>query len=252
MASIRTIKSSLPAGVTAFSTERSTAGAAATAYDAFNCCHYVGDDEAHVERYRRLLADRLGVGVDRLVIPRQTHSLNVAVIADEIPSALDDVDALVTDRTDVALCINTADCVPVVLYDPRARIVGVAHSGWRGTVGGICRQTVRAMETLGAAAADIHAWIGPSICPDCFEVGEEVACRFDPSVVIRRPDWRRPHVDLRGAVIATLTDAGLDPSAITCSGVCSCCNPDRFFSARVHGIASGRTLTVAKLDDISR
>lgn len=249
MVSIKTINSGLPLPAIAFSTERGVAGTAAGPYAGFNCCHYVGDDQVHVAECRRQLAGMLGIGVDRLVIPRQTHSLNVAVI-DSLPAGeLDDVDALVTRLEGVALCINTADCVPVVLCDPEARVIGVAHSGWRGTVGGIAAATLEAMETLGAEASRVKAWIGPSICVDCFEVGEEVAARFAPRFVARRHEWPRPHVDLQSAVAATLEEAGVSRQSITHAVECSRCNPTRLFSARKEGIASGRTLTVAMLSN---
>ncbi|MDE6264561.1 MAG: peptidoglycan editing factor PgeF [Paramuribaculum sp.] len=228
-------------GITAFSTLRDT-DSPHLPYSGFSTCTYTGDDPAHCKACRNELAHYLGISADNIVFPRQTHSLNVAVVID--PAApLQDTDALVTDRSGIALGIHTADCVPVVLADPKAGIIGAAHSGWRGAAGNIAALTVQKMQSLGANPADIHAAMGPCICQECFEVGEEVAARFERfGAVIRTPG--KPHVDLPKAVATSLVEAGVPQQNIAMPCGCSRCDFQRFFSARRLGVQSGRTLTL--------
>ncbi|MDE7389199.1 MAG: polyphenol oxidase family protein, partial [Muribaculaceae bacterium] len=123
----------------------------------FNLCHYApGSDLAEVERCRHELAVRFGVGDDRLFVPTQTHSARVAMPGDD----LDGADAIVTDRRRHALVINTADCLPLLLADPEAGVIGAAHCGWRGTVAGIAVRTLERMISLGASADRICVAMG--------------------------------------------------------------------------------------------
>lgn len=216
-------------------------------YSGFNACHYVGDDPTHVAACRNQLAAMLGIAPDRLVVPRQTHSARVEIITE--PTAdLEGVDALVTDRPGIALCINTADCVPVVLADTEAGVIGAAHSGWRGTIASIAALTVETMVSLGADPGRIRAAMGPCICGRCYEVGEEVVLQFikkygDESDQMVRPSGRY-HIDLPQAVRLTLLHAGLKREHIALPAECSLHTPDgRWPSARRLGIASPRTLT---------
>lgn len=240
-------------GALAFSSRRGCSDPS-DPYDGLNACHYVGDNPDSVAKARRTVAEAVGLPPEALIIPRQTHSLNIAVITESGPYDLsfDDIDGLVTDRHDIALCVNTADCVPVLLCDPVARVCAAVHSGWRGTVGRIVARAVEAMGSLGAVPAHIHAAMGPAICAGCFEVGVEVADRFRqefpfvPAIVIER-DGSKPHVDLAEAIRATLIDAGLPTGNIAMPPACSRCNPDQYFSARRLGVNSGRTLSVVRL-----
>ena len=220
-------------------------------YSGFNSCHYVGDDPAHVGTCRRELAAVLGITPDRLVIPRQTHSARVEIVTDA-SADLEGVDALVTDRPGIALCINTADCVPVVLADPDAGVIGAAHSGWRGTVASIAAITVEAMMSLGAHPERIRAAMGPCICGRCYNVGEDVAHQFIEKYGKESDQMVRPngqyHIDLPQAVRLTLLHAGLKPEHISLPAECSHHTPaGRWPSARRLGIASPRTLTAILL-----
>ena len=229
----------LAAGVVAFSTQRGCCNPS-DPYDGFNACSYTGDDPAHIEACRH----RLGMPY---VMPRPTHSLNVAIVSS--PCEPVDVDAIVTSERRLALCINTADCVPVVLADPEAGVIAAVHSGWKGTVGRITARAVDAMVAIGAVPSRIHAAMGPCICRGCFEVGHEVAALFrdaslSDAVVDLTP---KPHVDLPAAVAMTLAECGVSPDAVAMPCGCSRCRPDRWFSARKLGVNSGRTLTVVYL-----
>ncbi|MCM1293565.1 MAG: polyphenol oxidase family protein [Bacteroides sp.] len=234
--------------VVAFSTLRSATDID-NPYDGFSICNYTGDTAEHIDACRRALCARLDIADDHLIVPRQTHSCNVAVIDRFNFHSIDlnSVDALVTAESGTALCINTADCVPLVMADSDAGVIAVAHSGWRGTVGSIAASTINAMVSCGASLDRIHVAMGPSICCDCFEVGEEVARIFRDSFPKDTVDdsHDKPHVDLKKAIKSTLILSGIAPDRIHISYACSRCLSDIYFSARRSGIASGRTLTVA-------
>ncbi len=211
---------------------------AGDAYGGLNVCHYVGDAPEHVAWSRQKLCAELGIRPESLIVPRQTHSTNVKVIESLPTGDLEGVDALVTRLHGVAIGVSTADCVPVLLADEEAGIIGAAHAGWRGAVGGIVQNTVAVMVELGASTARMRAWLGPCICQDCFEVGEEVACQFPEEFVDRSK--AKPHVDLPGYVISQLVNCGLHKHNISGPRGCTRCNPALYFSARRLGIASGR------------
>jgi len=222
-------------------------------YAGFNICHYTGDDTQHINECRSQLCSHLDINAEQLIIPRQTHSTNIAVI-DSLPynpDMLIDVDALVTNLKGVALTINTADCVPILLVEENAGVIAAAHSGWRGTYGNIAGKTVQKMVELGASPLRIKAFIGPSICWECFEVGDDVVRKFREifgyNLDILKFKHFRSHIDLQEACRQQLVKAGVVNSNITLSGICSHCNPKQYFTARTHGIKSGRTASVIML-----
>ena len=239
-------------GAVAFSTLRGCE-APVNPYDGFSVCDYTGDDPAHVDSCRYTVADMLDLdSAELLILPRQTHTANVAIVErSDAGLPLPDIDALVTADTTIAIGVNTADCVPVVLSDPGVGVIAVVHSGWRGTVARITANAVEKMMTLGAKPVNIHAAMGPSICTDCFEVGNEVVQAFRQTF----PDvggivtcgYAKPHISLGAAIAATLRECGVRNENISLPTHCSRCESDRFFSARRLGIHSGRTLTVARL-----
>ncbi|MDE6378526.1 MAG: polyphenol oxidase family protein, partial [Duncaniella sp.] len=167
-------------------------------YAGFNVCHYTGDTPAHVAECRSNLAQAFGTDVAHLIIPRQTHSTSVLSITDTLPTPeeLKGVDGIVTTRRDIIIGVSTADCVPLIMIDPVGGVTAAVHAGWRGALGGIATEALRAMKQLGAQPARITAVMGPSICRDCFEVGEEVAGLFPPTCV-RTVGYDKPHVSLQ-------------------------------------------------------
>lgn len=173
--------------------EQKTGVSAFSTLAGFNVCGYAGADPTQVAADMAQLREMSGAG--DIFMPRQTHSVRVGFPGDD----LDGVDALVTGRPGQMLCINTADCLPLLLYDAEAGVIGAAHCGWRGTVGRIAERTLIEMEKLGARADRTVAAVGPFICPECFEVGPEVADLFPSEAVIER-QGARPHVDLLAAV----------------------------------------------------
>lgn len=227
-------------GITAFSTVRGANANDTDPYSGFNVCHYTGDALSHIFECRTKLANEAGVSDFQLVIPRQTHSDKVTVVS-SLPCAPESCDALVA-ASDVGavLCVNTADCLPVVFADPDAGIIGIAHAGWRGIVNGILQHTILAMSETGADIQHIHAEIGPHICGNCYETDTEFARQFSryakPAAKVGKA-----YVDLATAAASQLHRAGLNHVA-DC-GICTYEHPSKLFSARRHGVASGRILT---------
>ncbi len=235
--------------IIAFSTERGEGVDASSPYAGFSICDYTGDTPEHVSECRHALCGHLGIDDSRLIVPRQTHSVNIETVDGTQGKLPDGVDGLVTATPGVALGINTADCVAVLMADEEAGVIAAVHSGWRGTAGGISTKCLGRMMILGARPERIRVWMGPLICCDCFEVGEGVAAHFDryPGAVRRSPGLK-PHVDLGSAIRYNLIEAGVKGENIALPTACSYCSHDRFFSARRLGIASGRTLSVIMLN----
>jgi YfiH family protein len=178
---------------------------------------------------------------DRMAFTRQVHG--EAIAAADAPGVFSDTDALVTDTGDLALAVQVADCVPVFLFDPRRRAVGLVHAGWRGSALDLAGKTAAAMaERFGSRPADLSACIGPSIGPCCFEVGPEVAERF-PSRYLERG-----RLDLWSRNRDSLIDAGLMPDSIHLSRLCTVCHKDWFFSYRGDGGETGRMMAVIGLE----
>ncbi len=181
---------------------------------------------------------------------RQIHSDRVHWVAGErLPDTAPDGDAAATALPGVALSVRTADCAPVLIADRRGRVVAAAHAGWRGAAAGVVRRTVEQVVSEGGVEArDLAAAIGPHIGVCCMEVGDDVADRFaQPGIVLRRPDWPKPHLDLGAANRAQLADAGVPPERVEVSTLCTRCRPDLFHSYRRDGEKAGRMLSLIGL-----
>lgn len=148
-------------------------------YRSLNCGFGSGDAAEDVARNRAIATEQLGLSADRLVTCRQVHSATVVVV--EKPWALEaapQADGLVTRVPEIALGVLAADCAPILLHDPAARVIGAAHGGWRGALGGIVEKTVAQMQAIGAVRSRIRAAIGPCIGPLSYEVGPEFPHQF--------------------------------------------------------------------------
>jgi YfiH family protein len=157
---------------------------------------------------RRDFARALGTDSEALTVVGAIHGAAVARV-DEPGGVVQGVDALVTDRREVALFATYADCYPIVLWDPKRRCAALAHAGWRGTVAGVTSAAVRKMaDEYGSKPADVLAGIGPGICGTCYEVGKDVASQFDQRFVKPGGDDRF-FLDLAAANRAQLEAAGV-------------------------------------------
>jgi YfiH family protein len=210
-------------------------GASGGIYASLNTGLGSDDDRATVLRNRATVSDSLGASA--LVTPYQYHSA-VAVIVDE-PWTHDDppkADASVTNRPGVAVAINTADCTPVLFATKKGDIVGAAHAGWKGAVGGVLQSTVERMVELGAEREDIVAAIGPTISRASYEVGPEFHDRFISEDADNARFFDRSRrdghfmFDLPGYVAAALK--AMELGAVEDVGVCTYADERRFFSYR--------------------
>jgi YfiH family protein len=195
-----------------------------------------GDDRAAIAENRRRAVEAVAPGA-ALVTLHQIHSADALRVTAPWPDdARPRADAMVTDRPGLVLGILTADCAPILLADPAAGVVGAAHAGWKGALGGVVESTVAAMASLGADRARIAAAIGPCIARRSYEVDEVFLRRFaeaDPENErffsdAARPDRRR--FDLEAYVLSHLAAAGLN--RVQALGEDTYAQPDRFFSYR--------------------
>ena len=181
---------------------------------------------------------------------RQVHG--ATVISVERAGFAGHGDALTTHQAGLPLCISTADCLPIVLYDPRARRLAAVHAGWRGTVRSVGRAAVLALTRAGSAPGDLVVAIGPSIGPCCYEVDAPVIERLEAAFPGRWQTWVTPKgpgkwmLDLWQANVDHLTAAGVPAERIELLGLCTGCRPDLLFSYRRER-GAGRLVTVAAL-----
>jgi len=233
-------------------------GVSGGVYATLNLSFSVGDRQGNVVENRRRAAGAVGAGLDDLVFARQVHGAAVRVVtgADRGRGAaapgdpVGDADALVTSDPGPVLAVLVADCVPVVLYDPRARVLACAHAGWRGTVARVTGAALAVMETLGARMADVRAGIGPAIGPDRYQVGAEVADAargaFGPRAFLRPDGTGAWLFDLWAANRFLLRDAGVPDRNIHLAGVPTGPEPGLFFSDRT-ARPCGRFAALARL-----
>jgi len=203
-------------------------------YASLNCGGGSGDDRDAVAENRARAAAALGVARDALATNHQVHGIAVTRLVRPIAGGRPRADALVTKERGVALGILTADCVPVLFADRDAGVVGAAHAGWRGALGGVLEATVRAMAGLGADPARIRAGLGPAIAAASYEVGPEFPAPFlaqDPgNARFFAAANARFRFDLGGYVRARLGALGL--GAVAATGGDTAADPERFFSYR--------------------
>lgn len=233
-------------GLTAFSSMRK-GGYSTGRYGEFNINRYCGDSEEAIRRNREALCSLLGITDDHLLMPHQVHKAEIAVIGEQLDIDLEGYDALMTNVEEVCIGVSTADCIPVLLYDPRQRAVCAVHAGWRGTVMRIVEQSIARMtEVYGTNPADLIAQIGPGIHLESFEVGDEVYQAFEDagfdmnSISKKYEKW---HLDLPECNRLQLISAGVPESQVSVSPVCTYMQSDTYFSARRLGIESGRIFT---------
>ncbi|WP_349666963.1 peptidoglycan editing factor PgeF [Lacrimispora sp.] len=223
-----------------------------------------GDNPDHVmENYRRMAA-ALGVDEKRMVLSYQTHTTNVRLVTEEdagkgIVKERDykDIDGLITNVPGITLVTFFADCVPLYFLDPVHKAIGLSHSGWRGTVSRMGAVTIDKMkEAYGTRAEDLLVCIGPSICGDCYEVGEEVALEFKKAFakenwnqILREKGNGKFMLDLWKANEILLKEAGVKPEHIQTTDICTHCNSDYLFSHRTCGNERGNLAAFLSLKE---
>jgi len=236
-----------------FSTTR-VGGSSTGNYHSLNMGFNSGDLAANVIANRNILCAALEINPDRLIFPKQTHTATVKTVdsgffnlgKEAQKHFLNETDAVITNLKGVCVAIKTADCVPVLLYDTKRKVVSAIHAGWRGTVQNIVVKTIHKMlEEFGTDPSDLVAGIGPSISPEVYEVGEEVWKQFEPHFCLptNPPKPGKRLLDLWKANLSQLIIAGVPQDQVEVARICTLSDPDRFFSARRDGIKTGRMAT---------
>lgn len=217
-------------------------------YASMNLTFQRGDDPVHVRRNFDRIGAALEIRPDRMVCSRQTHTDHILTVGrahlgmgvTREPD-FDQIDALITDEPGVCLVTAYADCVPVILADPVRRCIGAAHAGWRGTASDIAgKMAGQMMKEYGSRPEDLVAFVGPSICVDCYEVGSEVARVFTEafgrgqSRLLLRPGKApgKYQLNLQMANFFNLRNRAIQARHIYISDLCTCCNPQVFYSHR--------------------
>lgn len=243
----------------AFSTSRA-GGVGIDTYASFNVNPFCGDSPESVSRNRALLCRELDIPESHLIIPHQTHDTKAREIdfsflekpQEERRQLLEGIDAVYTRERGICVSVSTADCIPVLLCNPKAGIVAAIHAGWRGTCGRIVEKTLQeVIRNYGVKGEDFQAIIGPGISLDSFEVGDEVYQAFSDAgfgmtAIARRypaavgEKW---HIDLWECNRLQLLAMGVPAAQIQVAGICTYKQHETYFSARRLGIKSGRILT---------
>lgn len=229
-------------------------------YASMNLSYSRGDEREAVDENFRRIAEIFHSTPERMVCSRQTHTTNIRLVGEEDcgkgtvkETDYEDVDGLITNLPEIILCTFYADCVPLYFVDTQKKAIGLAHSGWRGTVDRMGEQVLKAMkEAFGTQPGDVTAAIGPSICQDCYEIGEEVAEKFKKCfpgdavwdghggdfleegrcILKRGIKEGKYQLNLQEANRRILLDAGVPASRIAVSDLCTCCNSGFLFSHR--------------------
>lgn len=218
---------------------------------------HVGDEKDRVIENRRRVLALLGTTLDETVCCEQVHGNEVALVDEEqkgwgsfdYEKALSGYDAMITDRPDVYLMTFYADCFSLYFYDPMRNAIGLAHSGWKGTIGGIAPRTLEMMrEFFKSSPFDVEVFMGPGIGPCCFEVSADLAGRVEKewgahrNLIAERGDsfyW-----DLKETNRLLLVENGIKPENIIICDLCTSCHSEYFFSYRRDRGKTGRMAAV--------
>ena len=240
-------------------------------YDSLNLSNRVGDKEESVTENKKIVSAAFNINPKDMVCVKQVHGDFVYILDSEDKKGYEEVeaDAIITGLKNVAIGILTADCVPVLIYDPIKRAAGISHAGWKGAALGIASKTVKAMtDEFGSNPSDILAAIGPSIGVCCYDVNSDVENEFrkryiDASLYIKNSPSPQPspppkaegegekktgpRLDLKGMNLLDLMQAGLKKENISISSICTSCRNDLFFSYRKDALITGRQMSFVML-----
>jgi len=222
-----------------FSTRKG--GVSPKPFDSLNLGMNSGDTPENIKTNRQIFCSALDFPAVSLAHANQIHSGNVAVV--DRPISAPNTDALVTNTPGVFLNVKTADCVPILLFEPDQKVVAAVHAGWKGIVNRIIENTIDTMIVrFRCEPSRMFAVIGPSIRSCCYEIQSDVANQFSESEVIRRNG--KLFLDAAKAVNSRLENAGILYKNIDDSGRCTMCEPEQFYSYRRDGVQSGRMMVV--------
>jgi polyphenol oxidase len=226
-------------------------------FGTLNFGFHVGDEPEDVCQNRKVLAGILDFPVNQWVGAEQIHQTAIQKVSREdcgkgsltYDNSVKKTDGFYTNESGVLLTLCYADCVPLYFIDPKTRIIGTAHAGWKGTVAGIGAEMVSHMESEGAKSSDILAVIGPSICEKCYIVDEPVISQVQNRLeAIGKKPYNRIrenqfYLDLKELNKLILIDAGIRNEHISITNLCTNCNHEEFFSHRKDSGKTGRMIS---------
>ncbi len=233
-----------------FTTRRG--GISQAPFNANNFAFHVGDRADDVIKNQQRLAQSLGYDLDNLVHMRQVHSDKVVVVDTAVHDFQNppECDALITNEPGVPLMVMTADCTPVLLFDPVANVIAVAHAGRAGALKAIVPKTIQKMQgDFGCAIGNIRAVFGPSIQGCCYEVGEKIANEVKESgygfaVIVKNESY---YLEVNAIIKKQLKKMGIAEKHIEDLNICNACENDTFFSYRADNQKTGRIAGVLML-----
>jgi len=186
--------------------------------------------EQNDENRARFFA-KCGIEPGKVVSARLINGTNVKIINDLSQARITNTDGLVTDKKGIFLSLTVADCIPIYFHDHQKEIVGLAHAGWRGIVGGIIENTISKMKSLGSDPRDISVQLGPGINECHFEIKEDILDQFKgyEKFIFRKNE--KMFVDLKGIILKQLENAGIKVENIQNDPNCTFCS-SKYFSFR--------------------
>lgn len=221
-------------------------GVSTGAYRSLNLGRNTGEREAVVHENTRRLCAAAGIDPECMVFSEQVHG--TAILTAENPGSYCGYDALITNKKNLFLCIFTADCYPVLIYDPRNKVSGAIHAGWKGSAGSIVMKTIEAMQKqFNSLPAECIAYIGTGISPEAYEVGREVAMEFPADSCQRSSILQQEEkylLDLGMVNYRQILASGIPPSNIECSPFCSVRDHNLFYSYRRDQGKTGRMVSL--------
>jgi len=210
----------------------------------FNLSYSVGDEKEIVDSNRRLFFNELGLNEKMVSYQKQVHEDKISLVNSF--GRCGESDAFVTKTKNLGLAISSADCPAIFIYDPMQKVIAAVHSGWRGTDKKILKKTIQKLKSdFNSDLSNLICYIGPSISKKNYEVGEEVASKFDKEFIIK--NGNKFYLDLTGANYKMLIDEGVKKINIQVSGLCSFEYNNLLHSYRRDGIESGRALGVISM-----
>lgn len=246
-----------------FSTTRS-GGISYGPFKSLNLGNYSCDKSENIVENRNILAEKLNTTVEKLIIPYQTHGNNVLPITHKLTKMtkydenkiLHGYDATITQERRIFLCVTTADCTPILIFDKVNKAIAAIHAGWRGVINLIIDNTISKMNKyFGTNPKDLIAAIGPSISIDKYEVGNEVideliqaGYQLNTSNYHINRRTGKFHIDIKQLNKQRLIKLGVINNKIEVTNYCTYYHKDLFFSARRQGVNSGRMLTGIMLE----
>lgn len=221
------------------------------------------DIYSNIDRNRVIVGKFLGFNPNMLITTNQVHRDNILIIdspsevfQDQIKDAKNvSADAILTNQKGIAIGVLTADCLPIILFDPVKRVAGIAHAGWRGTAEGICKSIIKSLSNhFESKPENILAALGPSIGPCCYEVGVDVVNHFtsmtsSTNEILIEVGGGRWKLDLKNANANQLVECEVMRKNISISNLCTSCNTNLFFSYRKEGNPTGRQLNLVLIKD---